>query len=103
MVSEQGRERAARATIAVSGGPDRFTVRVDDGHAQTEHRVAVSPEEASRFAPAGVPLERLVEESFRFLLEREPAQSILAEFSLSTIERYFPEYGVEIRKRLGGG
>ena len=35
-------------------------------------------------------LERVVRESFRFLLEREPATSILRQFSLSDISRYLP-------------
>lgn len=47
------------------------------------------------FAP-----ERLLEESFRFLLEREPASSILPRFELPVIARYFPEYEKEIRRRL---
>jgi len=33
-----------------------------------------------------------VRESFRFLLEREPKESILREFDLSVIKRYFPDY-----------
>ncbi|PJE50484.1 MAG: hypothetical protein COV29_03695 [Candidatus Yanofskybacteria bacterium CG10_big_fil_rev_8_21_14_0_10_36_16] len=36
--------------------------------------------------------EELVQESFRFLLEREPKESILSQFNLQTIQRYFPEY-----------
>ena len=35
-------------------------------------------------------LERVVRESFCFLLEREPATSILRQFSLSDIARYIP-------------
>jgi hypothetical protein len=45
-------------------------------------------------------VERLVRESFVFLLEREPASSILSRFSLQDIARYFPEYGEEIARRL---
>ena len=45
-------------------------------------------------------LERVVRESFRFLLERERATSILAQFSLSDISRYFPEYPSELARRL---
>jgi hypothetical protein len=45
-------------------------------------------------------LERMVRESFRFLLEREPASSILPEFSLDVIPTYFPEYKEELPKRL---
>ncbi|HET7520901.1 MAG TPA: hypothetical protein VFK61_05095 [Candidatus Limnocylindria bacterium] len=38
------------------------------------------------------PPDRLVEESFRFLLEREPRESILRHFELSVISQYFPEW-----------
>ena len=46
--------------------------------------------------------EELVRASFEFLLEREPASSILRKFSLDIISRYFPDYSAEIRARLGG-
>jgi len=42
----------------------------------------------------------LIEESFRFLLEREPNTSILSSFELPLIGKYFPQYEREIRKRL---
>ena len=45
-------------------------------------------------------LERVVRASFEFLLEREPASSIMAEFSLDVISRYFPEYEDELPRRL---
>ena len=45
--------------------------------------------------------ERLIEESFRFLLERESNTSILRSFRITDISRYFPEYEREIRGRLG--
>ena len=60
-----------------------------------------SDEDLLRLAPPGVTVERLVEASFAFLLEREPRESILREFSLAVISRYFPEYEHEIRRRLG--
>jgi hypothetical protein len=47
-----------------------------------------------------VEAEEVVRESFEFLLEREPAASILPEFSLDQIGRYFPEYFQELPKRL---
>ena len=43
---------------------------------------------------------RLVRETFAFLLEREPRSSILQRFDLALVERYFPEYPAEIRRRL---
>ena len=45
--------------------------------------------------------EAVVRESFVFLLEREPPESILPSFSLDIIRRYFPEYDDEMRRRLG--
>ncbi|HET7287831.1 MAG TPA: hypothetical protein VFI71_10190 [Pyrinomonadaceae bacterium] len=45
--------------------------------------------------------KRLIEASFEFLLEREPASAILSSFALlPVIERYSPEYQSVIRKTL---
>ena len=78
---------------------DEFEVVVS-GHRVTRHRVRVAPSHLERFAPPGTRAVRLLEESFRFLLEREPNTSILSRFDLSVIERYFPDYTAEIRRRL---
>jgi hypothetical protein len=67
--------------------------------ATTHHRVRVTKEELDRLAQ-GRPAEELIEESFRFLLEREPNTAILPSFGLLLIGRYFPEYEREIRARL---
>jgi hypothetical protein len=42
----------------------------------------------------------LVKESFHFLLEREPKESILRSFDLTVIGRYFPAYERQIARRL---
>ena len=42
--------------------------------------------------------EKLIEKSFKFLLERESKESILKEFNLQLINKYFPEYEEEINK-----
>lgn len=57
----------------------------------SEHSVEVTKSDLERLAP-GASVEDLVSDSFKFLLEREPPQSILRRFSLSDIERYFPYY-----------
>ena len=62
----------------------------------TSHRVRVSRAERERYG--GGDVADLVKRSFEFLLAREPNTSILREFDLSTIERYFPEYAREIRR-----
>ena len=91
-----------------SRSADRIVVRVHesgDGHVAevrvhdqetTTHRVRVSRIERERYGTEDV--VDLVRRSFEFLLEREPNGSILREFDLSTIERYFPEYAREIRR-----
>jgi len=42
----------------------------------------------------------LVEASIAFLLERESKESILRDFDLIVIEKFFPDYEQEIRRRL---
>lgn len=42
----------------------------------------------------------LVRASFHFLLEREPASSILSSFDVTVIERYFPGWREEMRRRF---
>lgn len=76
---------------------DRLRFHVTVGSRQFQ--VTVHEEEAALLAPNADPT-RLVEESFRFLLEREPVTSILATFDLSVIEEYFPGYRREIAARL---
>ena len=80
-------------------GRNTYTVEVREGSSKTVHEVTVGEDEASRYGENGS-LERLLEASFKFLLEREPKESILTSFSLSVIEQYFPEYPDVIRKRL---
>ena len=81
---------------------DEYEVKVG-GTTQTTHRVTLRDADRQRLGGKDVSAERLVEESFRFLLEREPNTSILSSFELPVIRRYFPEYEGEIRKRLKQG
>lgn len=80
-------------------GAHQYTVKVSDASSSTVHLVRVAEVDIQRLAP-GVEAARLVEESFRFLLEREAKESILRSFDLPVIGRYFPEYETEIRSRL---
>jgi hypothetical protein len=78
---------------------ERFRVEVDEGTSRTVHEVTADRATVQRYGADTAP-ERLIEASFQFLLEREPKESILRSFALPVIERYFPEYPEEIRKRL---
>ena len=78
---------SCRVTVAEAGG-------------STQHEVTVSPAELRRLAAELDDPRRLVEASFAYLLEREPKESILRNFAISEIERYFPSYAQEIGARL---
>jgi len=89
-------------TVSCESDRDRWRceVRIGDDADATRHQVAVSDEDVVKLAPTGTSVERVVEASFVFLLEREPRGSILPQFDLAVIARYFPEYEREIRRRL---
>ena len=78
---------------------DEYEVKVD-GTSDTTHRVTLRDTDRQRLGGKNVSAEQLIEESFRFLLERESNTSILSSFDLPVIGKYFPEYEGEIRKRL---
>jgi hypothetical protein len=77
-----------------------FQVTVKEGKGETRHRVTLRKSDYQELAAGKASPEDLVTESFRFLLEREPKESILRSFDLMVIGRYFPEYRREIVKRL---
>lgn len=90
----------ARCEPAPDGWRCRVTVR--DDRSSSSHDVTVSGDDAARLAAATAEgdVERLLYETFDFLLEREPKESILSSFDLSVVGRYFPEYEHEIQSRL---
>lgn len=77
-----------------------FGVRVTDGGTSTDHRVTVPGGYLEELGIPEADPQTVVRESFAFLLEREPATSILAEFALPDIARYFPSYPTELPRRL---
>ena len=80
----------------------RCAVTVSDSRSSTTHAVTVSADDALDLAAATdvAHVQRLVEETFDFLLEREAKESILQTFDLSVVSQYFPEFDHEIRSRL---
>lgn len=83
-----------------AAGPHEFGVQVTEGDATTSHRVIVPPSLLEEWGLGDADGEAVVRESFAFLLEREPAESILPEFSVAIIARYYPEYADELPERL---
>jgi hypothetical protein len=83
---------------ALSDG--EFRVRVIDENSESSHWVTLSPEHYNRLTGGKIEPQELVKRSFQFLLEREPKESILNQFDLQVIGRYFPEYEREITRRI---
>lgn len=82
------------------GDTYELQVIVKEGRGESRHRVTLRKADYERLSGGRVSPEALVTESFRFLLEREPKESILRSFDLTVISRYFPEYEREIARRL---
>ncbi|MFY9969937.1 MAG: hypothetical protein WBQ45_04135 [Roseiarcus sp.] len=81
--------------ISVRPDPARaltFDVAVRDSRSESRHRVTVPAGDASRWAELGAQPPTGVEAAMRFLLDREPKESILAAFDIDVIRRYFPEF-----------
>ena len=96
---EPGTVGAVRQIDTTEAADGTFHVEVHDGALTTSHTVTVPPDlpEALGWAPGRE--TALVRYSFEFLLEREPATSILRRFSLDVIGDYFPEYRREMARR----
>lgn len=92
----------ARINVGQSKQDDtyQFQVTVQEQGAETRHRVTLKEPDYRRLTAGEATPRDLVRASFRFLLEREPKESILRSFDLPAISRYFPEYEREIKKRL---
>lgn len=88
--------------VAVACAPDgagwtcEITVGTDAG--ATRHRVTVDAALLARLRPGDAEPDELVRDAFAFLLAREPPESILREFALPVIGRYFPDWESEIRR-----
>ena len=86
------------ADCGKTDGGWRCTVTIRDVDDISTHDVTVTDEDATRLAAATAEgdVERLLYETFDFLLEREPKERILPAFDLAVVSRYFPEYEHEI-------
>ena len=83
-------------------GPRSWRVEVRDGTtpSTTVHIVSVPDSVLDALGLDEIQSELVVRTSFEFLLEREPATSIMSEFSLDVIGGYFPEYLEEMGRLL---
>ena len=77
-----------------------FDVTLREGKSETRHRVSLSKEDHARLG-GGAQGEAVITAAFRFLLDREPKEAILARYDVSVISRYFPEFETTLARDLG--
>jgi hypothetical protein len=82
------------------GDPLDFEVVIREGRGETRHHVTMSRETRNQLTAGKHTPERCVEAAFRFLLDREPKESILGHFDITVISRYFPEFNRELPRYL---
>jgi len=85
---------------AAEGDPLAFDVVVREGKSETRHHVTMSRAACARLAAGTHTPEQCLEAAFRFLLDREPKESILGRFDVDVIKRYFPEFERELPRYL---
>ena len=68
-----------------------FEVIISNGNSTT-HKVTLTNEYYNHLGLTNIDPTKVVESSFKFLLEREPKEMILRNFDLKIISKYFSEY-----------
>ena len=76
-----------------------FLVTIKERDSETEHTVILDNEYYQNLTNKKITKEKLIKESFEFLLEREPKESILSKFNLKIIKNYFPVFEEKLRKQ----
>jgi len=82
------------------GDPLDFEVVTREGGGETRHRVTMLRETYNQLSVGKHTPERCLEAAFRFLLDREPKESILGHFDVTVISHYFPEFDRELPRYL---
>ncbi len=76
-----------------------FCVTLIDDAGPSQHTVIATQEDHAEYAPEA-PLEELVGETFRYLLERGPHSMIQDHFSLKDVARMYIDYEFEMKRRF---
>lgn len=77
-----------------------FKVRVIEDTSESKHQVTLKQDDYRRLSGGKIEPHELIRQSFEFLLERESKESILPQFDLPLIGRYFPEYERELKRKI---
>ncbi len=75
-----------------------FMVTIEEKGSRSEHVVTLDDSYYQNLTAGKITKEELIKRSFEFLLMKEPKESILSEFNLRVIKKYFPEFENELGK-----
>ncbi len=67
---------------------------------QRVHRVAMAPDCYRRLSGGTFTHEWVIVQAMRFLLEREPGDTLPNELDLAEVSRRWPEFDAEVERRL---
>ncbi len=89
------KNRRVKVTQTKLEDPFGFTVTVKGSGGETHHEVTMTQLSYEGLTGSQVSPESCVEAAFEFLLEREPQESILTSFDITTISTYYPDFETE--------
>ena len=72
----------------------RFNIIIEDEKGKTQHSVSMS-KDFYKSLDLDIEPWKIINETFRFLLVKEPKESILKEFDITIVSYYFPEFKEE--------
>jgi hypothetical protein len=82
------------------GDPLTFTVTIREGKSETRHAVTMAKGDFARLSAGKHKPTEVIDAAFRFLLDREPKEAILARFDVTVISRYFPDFASTLPRYL---
>ncbi len=83
-----------------TGDPLEFSVTVREGGGETHHSITMAESTYQKLTSGEVHPEQCIEGAFKFLLEREPKESILSRFDVTVISKYFPDFESQLSRYL---
>ena len=85
-----------------AGDTLEFRVTIREAGRESRHEVTISRADCERLGAGRHTPERCIDAAFRFLLDREPKESILRRFDIGVISNYFPEFEQVLPRYLAG-
>ena len=78
----------------------KYRVTIEGPEKTTTHEVTIDHPYVERLTGGWHTTETLLEQTFEFMLEREPNTLILKRFEITTLPRYFPDYERRVKELL---